>query len=298
MAIDAVLSESIAHAGVGLGLALVDFLTSKFSNPTETRIARKTRYLQAIEAVLDAEAPLGEASKPEDEASTSTMSQQAGLSKVSAEYVEKVSVVRDYLRTSGLVKLQAPLFQRIKDGVRHLLVHEKINTLSPLPKLGVAAVLEIFYDVFFEFQMRGAAGIAASLYQIPAFFGGMWAGTWLNKFLNLFLSSADERKIEKTLNKLIQNTAIVDIVVKYEPPETVKAELSSRGIDVYVSQLTLAGKGAYKHLQHLAETAKDAAGAAQKAAGDAVHFSQKQQEKEAQEREERRKRFDELTKGH
>jgi hypothetical protein len=209
-----------------------------------------------------------------------------------------VSEVRDYLRTSGLVKLQVPLFQRIKGGVRHLLAHEKINTLSALPKLGIAAVLEILYDVLFEFQLRGAAGIAASLYQIPALFVGMWAGTWLNKILNLFLSSADERKIEKTLNKLIQDTAIVDIVMKYEPPEAVKAELSSRGIDVYVSQFTRAGKGMYKHLQHIAETAKDAAGAAQRAAGEMAHFTRKHQEKEEQESEERRKRFDDLTKGH
>jgi hypothetical protein len=294
MAIEAVFSESIAHAGVGVALALVDFLTSKFTNPTATRIARKTRYLQAIAAVLDAETPLVDVSEPDAEASP----RQAVVSKMSVEYAEQVSVVRDYLRTSGLAKLQVPLFQRIKDGVRHLLAHEKINTLSSLPKLGIAAVLEILYDVLFEFQLRGAAGIAASLYQIIALFVGMWAGTWLNKILNLFLSSADERKIEKILNKLIQDTAIVDIVMKYEPPEAVKAELSSRGIDMYVSQLTRAGKGAYKHLQHLAESAKDAAGAAQKAAGDVVRFPQKQQEKEEQERAERRKRFDDLTKGH
>jgi len=291
MAIEAVVTEAVAHAGVGVAVSLVDFLSAQFTNPAKSRIHQKTRYLQAIDLILDAESP------PQ-----SAISKDSAECKNSVEYAEQVSVVREYLRRSGLVKLQVPFFQRFKDGVRNVLAHEKINTLANLPKLGIAAVIEIVYDVFFEFQMRGAAGIAASLYQIPALFAGMWVGTWLNKIINLFMSSSDERKIEKTLKKLMQDTAIVDIVMQYEPPEALKAELSSQGIDMYVSQLTRTGKGAYKHLRHIAETAKDAAGAAQKAAGavadDVVHFSQNQQEKTEQERTDRRKRFDDLTKGH
>ncbi len=291
MPIEAVVTEAVAHAGVGVVVSLADFLTAKISNPATSRIQQKTRYLHAIDLILDAE-------NSSADTSTAAVRQQPTVSKNSVEYAEHVSVVRDYLRTSGLVKFDVPFLQRIKDATRHLLAHEKLNTLANLPKLGIAAALEILYDVVFDFQMRGAAGIAASLYQIPALFFGLWAGTWLNRILNLFMSSADERKIEKTLKKLMQDTAIVEIVVQYEPPDAVKAELSSRGIDVYVSQFTRAGKGAFKHLQQIAETAKDAAGAAQRAAGDVVHFSQKQQEKETQEREERRKRFDDLTNGH
>lgn len=285
MAIEAVVSEAVAHAGVGIVLAVADFLTAQFTNPTASRIQQKTRYVQAIDRILDAE------SAP-SELPTSVPA------KASVEYAEQIGMVRDYLRRAGLVTLQAPFFQRVKDGFRHLLAHEKINTLAALPKLGIAAALEIVYDVVFEFQRRGAAGIAASLYQIPALFAGLWAGTWLNKLLNLFMSSADERKLDHTLNTLLKETAIVDIVMAYEPPEAVQAELDSRGLNLYVSRLTRAGKGAYTHLQHLAENAKDAAESVRDAAGDIASFPQKQQEHDAQEREARRKRFDELTKHH
>ena len=103
--------------------------------------------------------------------------------------------------------------------------------------------------------------------------------------------SGDERKLDKTIQQLLEETSIVDIVVNYEPSEQVKRDLAERGIKVYMSQLTQAGKGLYKRLQQIAGTAKSAA-------DDVIHFAQKHEENEEQEREERRKRFDELTKGH
>ena len=139
-------------------------------------------------------------------------------------------------------------------------------------------------------KMIAASGIATTLYQIPACFAGLWMGNGLKKGINLFMSSNDERKLDKTIQQLLHDTPIVDLVMKYEPPEQVKNELNSRGIQVYVSQLTQSGKGMYKQLQHIAESAKSTADGV-------IHFAQKQQEKDQQERDDRKKRFDDLTKG-
>lgn len=344
MALEALITDGIAHAGAGVALSLLDFITYKLANPKARRLEQKKECLRAIEALLDTEksqestadedeekTPItGEDSEtvlaeteeieqasPDSEDSEEVSAEEqssdtplatlkgglpqegdtplpplkGGLRKDSMEYAEQVTTVRDYLRTSGIVKLQLPVLDRMKDGLRNLIFHEKINTLSNVQKLGVAFGVEVLYDILFDFQHRAVTGIAASLYQIPAFFVGLWVGNGVKKVINLFLISGDERKIDKTIQQLMTETPIVDIIVKYVPSEQVKSDLAERGIEVYMTQLTRAGKGAYKHLQKIAETAKSTA-------DDVIHFAQKHEEKEKQEQEERRKRFDELTKGH
>ena len=312
MAIETILTDGIAHAGVGMALSFLDFLTYKLTNPKANRLEHKKACLQSIEVLLDTEQPQqqsqvsdtseapgdsGEKASPEAQPSTAEIPPKVVLQKDLTQYAEHVTVVRDYLRTSGLVKLQLPLFDRLKDGLKNLIVHEKINTLTNAQKLGVAFGFEVLYDILFDFRL-GMAGIAASLYQIPAFFVGLWLGNGIKKVINFFLTPGDEKKLDTTIQQLIKDTAIVDIVVKYAPSEQVKSDLAARGIQVYMSQLTQAGKNAYKRLQQFAGTAKQLAGTAKSAAGDVIHFTQKQEEKEQQAREERQKRFDELTKGH
>jgi hypothetical protein len=353
MALEALITDGIAHAGAGVALSLLDFITYKLANPKTRRLEHKKECLRAIEMLLDTEksqkitadedeektpipgsdseeAPV-EAEEIEQASTDSEDSEKVsaerqpsdtplppsrgelptpdpsqegnkipaplerenilpGLQKDSMEYAEQVATVRDYLRTSGIVKLQVPVFDRIKDGLRNLVFHEKVNSLSNTQKLGVAFGIEVLYDILFDFQYRAVTGIAASLYQIPAFFVGLWFGNGFKKFIDLLMTSADERKLEKTIQQLLEETPVVDIIVNYVPSEKVKNDLAERGIDVYMSQLTRAGKGAYKHLQQIAETAKSTA-------DDVMQFAQKHEEKEQQEREERRKRFDELTKG-
>jgi hypothetical protein len=313
MALEAILTDGIAHAGVGMALSFLDFLTYKLTNPVAKRLEHKKACLQSIEVLLDTEQPQpqsqdsdtseapgdsGEKVSPEAQPSTSSaeIPPKVVLQKDSTQYAEHVTVVRDYLRTSGLVKLQLPLFDRLKDGLKNLIVHEKINTLTNVQKLGVAFGFEVLYDILFDFR-SGMAGIAASLYQIPAFFLGLWVGNGVKKVINFFLTPGDEKKLDTTIQQLIKDTSIVDIVVKYAPSEQVKSDLAARGIQVYMSQLTQAGKSAYKRLQQFAGTAKQLAGTAKSAADDVIHFTQKQEEKEQQEREARQKRFDELTKG-
>lgn len=301
MALEQILTDSFAHAGVGVALALADFLTHKLTNPTAQRVTQKARCLQAMECLLDSAAPqisAASAGQPPAETESGTESspqpvfapQKIIISQDSVEYAEQIAIVREYLRATGLVKFQLPAVERVKNGMKHLLLDEKLNNLSTPIKLGIAAGVEIVYDVIFDFRVQGAGGIATTLYQIPAFWAGLWLGNGVKKIINLFLISKDERRLEKTIQQLIHDTPIVDLVVRYEPPEQVQQELNSRGIQVYVSQLTRTGQGMYKRLQHLAESAKSTADGV-------IHFSQKQQEKEQQERDERKKRFDDLTKG-
>jgi hypothetical protein len=344
MALETVITDGIAHAGAGVALSLLDFITYKLANPKARRLEHKKECLRAIETLLDTEKsqeitadeeegktpisgkdsekapaeteeieqtstdskdsekvsaeeqpsdislPHSKGELPTPDPSQADSSLMGNLEKDSMQYAEQVATVRDYLRTSGIVKLQVPVFDKIKDGLRNLVFHEKVNSLSNTQKLGVAFGIEVLYDILFDFQYRAVTGIAASLYQIPAFFVGLWFGNGLKKFVGLLMTSADERKLEKTIQQLLDETPVVDIIVNYVPSEKVKNDLAERGIDVYMSQLTRAGKGAYKHLQQIAETAKSTA-------DDVMQFAQKHEEKEQQEREERRKRFDELTKG-
>jgi hypothetical protein len=305
MAIEIIVTDGIAHAGVGVVLSLLDFFTYKLANPKARRMEQKKACLQAIEILLDTEKPQatkaiaeppsdtppanleGEPDSPPTEEGSP---QSEKLQKDSTEYAEQIATVRDYLRTSGIVKLQLPVLARLKDSLRNLVFHEKINNLSNVQKLGVAFGVEVLYDILFDFHLQAVAGIAASLYQIPAFFIWLWVGNGVKKVINFLIAPGDEKKIDTTIQQLLRDTPIVDIIVKYVPSEKVKSDLAERGIQVYMSQLTQAGKGAYKHLRQIAETAKSAA-------GDVIHFAQKQEEKEQQEREERQKRFDELTKG-
>jgi len=354
MALEALITDGIAHAGAGVALSLLDFITYKLANSKARRLEQKKECLRAIETLLDTEKSQ-EITADEDEEKAPTSSEEGGekaaveeqpsdtplppsrgelptpdpsqadsgltgnntpvplegediplaplkggmiqegdtppgLQKDSMVYAEQVTTVRDYLRTSGIVKLQLPVLDRIKDGLRNLVFHEKINILSNMQKLGVAFGVEVLYDILFDFQHRAVTGIAASLYQIPALFIGLWVGNGVKKVLNLFLISGDERKIDKTIQQLMEETPIVEIIVNYVPSEKVKSDLVERGKKVYMIQLTRAGKGAYKRLQQIAETAKSTA-------DDVIHFAQKHEEKEKQDQEERRKRFDELTKG-
>lgn len=275
MQIEVIFADSIAHAGAGMVASLLDFLSTAVTNPKAKRCQYKQTCLQAIEMILDAEQP--QTASPE-------------FAKDSIAYAEQVTAVRDYLRTSGVVKLNIPLLQRLKEGVAHLVTHEKLNTLSNPQKFGVAVTAELIYDILFDFRANAAAGVAASLYQIPAFFVGLWLGNLLKKFINLLLTSADERKLDHTIAQLLKETQIVNLVVNYTPSEQVQQALAERGIRPYLSQLTRAGKSAYQRLQQATATATSAA-------DNVINFSEKREEKAQQERDDRKKRFDELTKG-
>ncbi len=288
MAIETILTDALAHGGSGIVLSLLDFVTSKVANPKAARLEQKKKCLTSIEVLLDSESA--------QEEPTPNPSQEGNyvVSKDSVEYAQHVTAIRDYLRSSGLVKLQLPFVRRIKNGARNLIFHEKINGLSNLQKLGVAIGVEVLYDSVFGFhyytnvlKKSPVAAIVLNLYQIPAFWVGLWLGNGIKKFIDIMITPRDEKKLDKAIRQLINDTKIVEIIVNYTPPEVVQSSLAEKGIEMYTSQLTRAGQSAFKHLKQLAETARETA-------GDMLSSSQKHEE----EKEERRKRFDELTKGH
>jgi hypothetical protein len=190
MALEALITDGIAHAGAGVALSLLDFITYKLTNPKARRLEQKKECLRAIEALLDTEKSQEKTAEEEEEkvptvdegseeASTadeegeetstdsedsekvSTTSEESeedsteeqpsdtlkedpppapiegglpqegdsptDLQKDSMEYAEQVTMVRDYLRTSGLVKLQLPVLDRMKDGLRNLVLKPRIS---------------------------------------------------------------------------------------------------------------------------------------------------------------------------
>lgn len=301
MAIDALFTDAIAHAGSGIVLALADFVSSRATNPKSSRLERKKQCLISIDALLDSEPAPGAAEPPAEPEQAETPSPPAEerhpIPKDSLEYAQHIHRVRNYLTSSGLAKLQLPLFERAKQWVVSLIRDEKINGLSNLQKLGVAAGVEVLYDTIFGFhyyttvlQYSPFATIMVNLYQIPSFWAGLWLGNGLKKFINLLISSSDEKKLDKAIQELLQRTNIVDVVMQYEAPEQIRSSLLEQGISLSASQLTRVGQSAFAHLKHFAATARDTA-------GDVLNYPQKQEERREQEREERKKRFDDLTKG-
>lgn len=304
MAIESLFTDVMAHAGSGIVLALADFVSSRAANPRAARLERKKQCLVSIDALLDSEpaqqAPATAESSPEQEQSE-TLSPPAveghPISKDSLEYAQHINVVRNYLTSSGLAKLKLPLFERVKQWFASLVRDEKINGLTNLQKLGVAAGVEILYDTIFGFhyyttvlQYSPFATIMVNIYQIPSFWAGLWLGNGLKKFINLLISSSDEKKLDKAIQELLQKTSIVEIVVNYEAPEELRHSLLEQGISLSASQLTRVGQSAFAHLKHFAASARYTA-------DDVLNYPQKQEERREQEREDRKKRFDDLTKG-
>ena len=290
MALEFFISDVLAHTGAGVALSLLDFISAKLANPKAARLERKQQCLAAIEVLLDTETP-PKTERISGEEEEAPKKEVFTVAKDSVEYAEYVRQVREYLRFSGLVKLQVPLLQRIKDGAKTLLLHEKINGLSKLQKLWVALGFEVLYAALAGFFSQNfVAAVASGLYKIPAFWLGIWLGGGLKSFINLIVTPKEEKKLDRTIEALLQETNIAEIVVQYQAPEQVQRSLSEKGLEIYGSQLTRAGQGAFSQIKKLAESAKDAA-------DDVLNYPRKQEEKHAQEQEERRKRFDELTKG-
>ncbi|GAK57280.1 hypothetical protein U27_04245 [Candidatus Vecturithrix granuli] len=304
MAIESLFTDALAHAGSGIVLALADFVSSRVANPKAGRLERKKQCLVSIDALLDSEP----AQQVQTAAESSTNTKQTEtpappaeerhpIPKDSLEYAKHINVVRNYLTSSGLAKLKLPLFERVKQWFASLIRDEKINGLTNLQKLGVAAGVEVLYDTIFGFHYYTAvlqyspfATIMVNLYQIPSFWAGLWLGNGLKKFINLLISSSDEKKLDKAIQGLLQRTNIVDVVVNYEAPEQIRNNLLEQGISLSASQLTRVGQSAFAHLKHFATSARDTA-------DDVLNYPQKQAERREQEREDRKKRFDDLTRG-
>lgn len=274
MPIDTLLADAAAHAGAGIALSILDYVSAKLANPGTRRVEEKARRLTAMEKVMDAQG---------DDPSAET-------ERNSAAYAQNIAEAREGLRRSGMVKLHRSFGESVKDGFHALLFGEKVNSLSVTGKLGLSAVIEILYDLFWEFSKREMGGIAATLYQIPAFFVGLWLGKLLTRAADAMLISEEEARLDETLEGLVQKTSLAEIVTAYVPSEAVKTEMAASGTKWSAAGLTRAGKKIAEGLESAAADVKDAA-------GDALAFKEKREEAEKAVQTGRRDRFDDITKG-
>jgi hypothetical protein len=166
----------------------------------------------------------------------------------SMQYALNVDLVKDYFMSEGIIKKNVPFHLKVKSFFRNLIYEERLNNLSTGAKFLFATLAEFLYDSVFGIryytqvrQESPLASLANNIYQIPAFFGGLWFGNIAKKGFDWFRST-DEKKLDKTINKLVRNTDIVDLVLTYRPPESLKAELEKKGIKDYTTRLTSAGK--------------------------------------------------------
>ena len=288
---DTFLTDALAHTFAGIAAALLDFASSKVATPSAKRLSQKQQCLAAIDALLDSEPAT--AAVAEDPSAPP----RQRLAKDSLAYAEQINIARDYLCAAGFVKLELPFFQRALNGIRNVVKHEKINNLAPLQKLWVALGVESIYNLLFGFyfytnilKKSPVIAVAVTLYQIPAFWAGLWLGGGLKTVLNYLFTSGDEKKLDAAIQQLLQRTPIVNIVVNYRPPETVQQSLLERGSALSAAQLTRVGQGAFQQIKQFAENA-------QASAADVLNYPEKQRAKEQQARDERKKRFDDLTQG-
>ena len=258
-----ILNDGLLHFGAGVALSWADYATYRAIHRKTDRMERKTACLESIDLLLDADSPElepAEAGTVEKNPSAGKEKQAAAesgqekdvaktrLDKGSVQYALNVDQVKNYFIEEGVIKKDLPFSQKLKHFFRSLLFEERLNNLSAGGKLIFATAAEFLYDSLFGIryytQVRKEsplASLANNIYQIPAFFAGLWLGNLVKKGFDWFRSS-DEKKIDRTINKLVRNTDIVDLVLTYSPPDAVKTELEKQGVRDYAAKLTSAGR--------------------------------------------------------
>jgi hypothetical protein len=291
MALEQLANDAMAHFGGGITVALVDYVSFIATNPKEERIAKRQECVKSIELVLDNTVKQPDQNQP-----------VAFVEKDSLQYAKNVETVRKYFMENGKLKMQLPFGQRFRNAMRNLMYQERINNLGNVQKLGVAAALEFGYDsvlfgsTYYTHIMKVSpiAALATNLYQIPMFFAGLWTGNIIKKGVNWFVKSGDEKKLDRTIDKLTKETPILDLVLQYKAPEQIQQQLKAQGVDYHVPQLTMSGKTLYKSVGKFAGKFAESTAAA---ADSIIHYGQRQEEERKAKKEEAKKTFDELTKG-
>jgi len=306
MSIETMFGDAMQHFGAGMVVAGLDYSTYMLTNSKQDRIEAKRECLKSIEHLLDAQpkdagtAEVVDASKQEGEAKKAEVPVTVSPApKDPLQYAQNVALVKDYFVKMGLVKKDISVKQKIKNFWHDLIHTERINNLSYAGKFAFAIGAEILYDTAIGFshytQIKGHTPIGAwatNLYQIPFFFGGLVVGNGMKKGVNWFLTPNEEKKLNKALDKAARNTNIVDVVMSYEPPQEVEAQLEKHGMENIPSQLTKAGKKVYgKAMEGLTE------GVAYIPKKFEAYMKAKADAEKAKS-EARQKRFDEITKGH
>ena len=289
MTLETYVWDGIGHAAAGVTFSFLDYLTYQLTNPEIKRINDKEACLESMDFVLDKSG----LDVPADD----TM-----------EYAMNIRSIREYMSTAGYVKLDHSLVERIKLGIKSLASHEKINNSSLRQKAWFTLGIEIGYDSLIGLgyymnvmKQSPLSAFALNFYQIPCFYAGLLVGNQFKKVFNWFMTSRDERKLGKAIKNLIEQTPIVDIIIKYEPSPELNEQLGERGLDFYSAKLTQTGDALYRRLKKVASSVQhiteDVITVTKDVAQDVIKYPERKKQQEEEERQKRLKRFDEHVKG-
>ncbi|MCB9359642.1 hypothetical protein H6503_06955 [Candidatus Woesearchaeota archaeon] len=265
MSIEMIIGDMIQHGLAGMAFPVLDYVSTRATNPRDKRMEKKTEVLQSISRLLDAEKE-SQAVPPESLAETDeSLNASPLIPKGSLQYAENVQVVREFLLENGKIKMDLPLGQKIKYGFMNLVYHEKINNLGARGKGVLAVALEVadsFVGLEHYSEKFGASPVGAwytNLWQVGALWGGLMLGKPVTRLIDWTTTSRDEKKLNRAISESLKGTPILDIIVNYDPPQSVADEMDKKGMTIYTSKLTEAGQSLYKRVTNYAGRISDGA---------------------------------------
>jgi hypothetical protein len=213
-------------------------------------------------------------------------------------YHNAIMLIRRYLDDRKLIRFDLQLLQRAKQYLSDIPAREVINRLSLTGLLVLAFGLEFIYDFLFGFHLAAEQGVGlisatiANLYQAPVLFAGLWSGRKLITMVKWILLESQMREVERVIGDCIKNTALMDLVVSYEPDQSLLREGLAEVEKIRV-MLTRAGRRVSKTIGDIGQQVSEKA----KELGETVvNYSEQQQEKQRQDAQQRKSKFDGLTK--
>jgi hypothetical protein len=292
MALETYVWDGIGHAAAGVTFSVLDYVTYQLTNPKAKRINDKEACVGSIDLILD-NTDKSDGDVPANDA---------------MEYAMNIKSIREYMSTAGYVKLDHPFLERMKFGIISIASHEKINNSSLRQKAWFTLGMEIGYDSliglgYYMNVMRQSplSAFALNCYQIPCFYTGLLIGNQFKKIFNWFMTSRDERKLGRTIKNLIEQTPIIDIIIKYEPSPELKEQLGDSGFEFYSAKLTQTGDALYRRLKKVASSVQQITGnvmtVTKDAAQEIITYPERKRQQEEEDRQKRLKRFDEHVKG-
>jgi hypothetical protein len=214
MSLETNIGNAVATFFTGVGLSLADRLYSE--NAKRFREERENRKLEQVKAL----SYLAET--------------DSGIS--SEEYCHAIIKARDYFESRGIQRSKR-VFRQAVDKIAHYSTSpELINNLKAGSKLALAAGIQITYDGFMLLTQvltgRGHFGraFAHSLYQVPAFFAGMWLTGKALDAKDKVIKSKNEKELDSMARELTADGKLLDIVRNYSPTAKLK-EVESRVIE-------------------------------------------------------------------
>ncbi len=285
--------DAVGHFGSGIAVSAGSNMLYRKANPLEDRVRGKKECCLSIEVILDSQ-PMKNVTPtvPVDGASTTAApaaDDNRGVPIESFQYAQNVMSVREYLASNGNLSSSDNPLRRAWTGVKSVFTGDRINKMGPASTAVFAIGMETIDSITgiqFYAQQVGESPLGAvwrNSYQVPAFIAGLYVGRFATRALQWSSRSSEEKEFDRRIEQLLKQTDIVDIVMNYEPSESVRRQIQREGLKMVTGTLTGAG-------HKLAEGARSAV-AAIGASGE------KRRALEAQAKDERQQRFQDIVNG-